>query len=248
MNIRYFKEYSHILQRDMEFKVYGDGGKPVIIIPCQAGRFFEFEDRGMLAFYTPYIESGKVQLFTIDSLDGETLAADGDPRYRIERHEQWIRYVADECTARFRELNGGNQKFTVIGISTGALNASTLFLRFPDRFDGLMGLSGIYTNEPFFHDYHDDLTYINAPLQFLQNMSKDHPYMALYKQSNIILCVGQGAWETDVPLPTTRRMAELFQEKDIPAWVDFWGFDVSHDWDWWLVQVPYFLPTLFKNL
>ncbi|MFC2478896.1 MAG: hypothetical protein ACFNQG_07695, partial [Treponema socranskii subsp. buccale] len=25
----------------------------------------------------------------------------------------------------------------------------------------------------------------------------------------------------------------LFYGKDIHAWVDFWGYDVDHDWDWW---------------
>ena len=29
MKIEYFKEYSHCLNRDMEFKVYGHGGKPI---------------------------------------------------------------------------------------------------------------------------------------------------------------------------------------------------------------------------
>jgi len=24
--------------------------------------------------------------------------------------------------------------------------------------------------------------------------------------------------------------------------VDFWGFDVEHDWRWWKQQIRYFLP------
>ena len=40
MEIRYFRNYSHCLGRDMEMKVYGHRGKPVLFIPCQAGRFF----------------------------------------------------------------------------------------------------------------------------------------------------------------------------------------------------------------
>ena len=44
MEIRYFKHYSGNLGRDMEFKVYGHGGKPVLFIPCQGGRFFDFEN------------------------------------------------------------------------------------------------------------------------------------------------------------------------------------------------------------
>ena len=43
MEIRYYKHYSSHLNRDMEFKVYGHSGKPVLFIPCQGGRFFDFE-------------------------------------------------------------------------------------------------------------------------------------------------------------------------------------------------------------
>ena len=33
----------------------------------------------------------------------------------------------------------------------------------------------------------------------------------------------------------------VLREKDIPAWVDFWGTDVSHDWPWWQRQLQYFV-------
>ena len=35
MEISYGKFYSGSLGRDMEYKVYGTRGKPVLIIPCQ---------------------------------------------------------------------------------------------------------------------------------------------------------------------------------------------------------------------
>ena len=44
MYTAYYREYSQNLHRDMEFKVYGHGGKPVLFIPCQEGRFFDFEN------------------------------------------------------------------------------------------------------------------------------------------------------------------------------------------------------------
>ena len=37
---------------------------------------------------------------------------------------------------------------------------------------------------------------------------------------------------------------ELLEYKDIPAWIDFWGYDVNHDWDWWQVQFPYFVERV----
>lgn len=231
----------------MEFKVYGHGGKPLLVIPCQSGRFYEFEDMKMLDMYAPYIESGRIQVFTIDSIDGETLAAWGDPRSRIERHESWIRYIVEEAVPFFSELNtaanGWEMKFAVTGLSLGALHAATLFFRFPDVFDAVMGLSGIYSNEYYFGNYHDDLTYANSPEQFLANMPADHPYLDKYRDGKIILCVGQGAWEIET-LASTRNMGEILARKGVGAFVDVWGYDVKHDWDWWFVQARYFLPKL----
>ena len=42
MKIEWFKEYSHCLDRDMEFKVYGHAGRPILVFPAQNGRFFDF--------------------------------------------------------------------------------------------------------------------------------------------------------------------------------------------------------------
>ena len=48
MKVEYYKEYSFSLARDMEFKVFGRGGKPVLAVPCQAGRFYDWENFGMV--------------------------------------------------------------------------------------------------------------------------------------------------------------------------------------------------------
>ena len=55
---------------------------------------------------------------------------------------------------------------------------------------------------------------------------------------------GQGAWEEEL-LASTRRLEAVLREKDIPAWVDYWGTDVCHDWPWWYKQMNYFLGHLF---
>ena len=48
MHTCYYKEYSHHLNRDMEFKVYGHAGLPMVVFPCQDGKFYDFESRGMI--------------------------------------------------------------------------------------------------------------------------------------------------------------------------------------------------------
>ena len=98
MEMQYFKEYSPALGREMECKVYGHGGRPMLYIPCQDGRFFDFEDFHMADTLAPWIESGQLMVMSIDTLDKETWSdTNGDPYWRIRRYEQWLRYIVDEA-------------------------------------------------------------------------------------------------------------------------------------------------------
>ena len=67
MEVRYYKGYSYNLNREMEFKVYGHRGKPVLFIPCQAGRFYDFENFHMDDVFRPYIDAGEIMVFSIKS-------------------------------------------------------------------------------------------------------------------------------------------------------------------------------------
>jgi len=65
----------------------------------------------------------------------------------------------------------------------------------------------------------------------------------MYRNSDIIICVGQGAWE-DQLLAGTRKLDAIVKSKGIPAWIDYWGYDVNHDWPWWKIQIRYFLEKM----
>ena len=132
----------------------------------------------------------------------------------------------------------------VFGCSLGATHAANLFFRRPDLFDRVLALSGVYGAEYGFDGYMDEVVYRNSPVHYLANMPKDHPYIQLYNQRKGVICVGWGPWE--VP-GTTLWLADIFREKDIRLWVDVWGWDVAHDWDWWYKQVAYFVPYLLDQ-
>ena len=105
MEMRYFKQFSPALGREMECKVYGHSGRPVLFIPCQDGRFFDFENFHMTETWSPWIESGQVMVFSIDTLDAETWSnKDADPYFRIRRHEAWIRYITEEMAPFMRKM------------------------------------------------------------------------------------------------------------------------------------------------
>lgn len=248
MNTDYTKWYSPALSRDMECKVWGHAGRPVLFVPCQDGRFFDFENFGMADVWRPWIDRGDVMVFSVDTIDRETWSDRGrSPRWRSCLYEQWISYICDEVVPfmrqRANECNGwtGVPFVIVCGSSLGAAHAANLFFRRPDLFDGLMALSGIYTAEYGFDDYMDDLVYRNSPVHYLADLPPDHANIALYNMKKIAICTGQGPWEMP---DATKRLEHILKQKGINAWVDYWGYDCSHDWYWWYRQTEYFLPWI----
>lgn len=242
MEGQYNKHFSNNLQREMEYKTYGKKGRPVLIFPSQDGRFFDFENFGMIDVLAPWIEKGEIRAICVDGIDGETWSnRSADNRWRIEQHERWYHYVTEELIPEVRKRK--TETFIVTGCSMGAFHAGNFFFRRPDIFDSVIALSGLYTAGYGFPMYSDDLTFMNSPIDFLREMPADHPWMDLYKKRNIYICVGQGKWEDEL-LESTRALDTVLCQRGIPANMDYWGFDVDHDWCWWRVQLPYFMEKV----
>lgn len=243
MEIRYFKHWSFELNRDMEFKVYGSGyGKAVIFIPCQGGRFYDFEGFHMIDHWARFIEEGRCTVYAVDSIDNEAWGALGaDNRWRIENHERWIRYVIGEFVPYVRHLHGYHSGIMTFGCSMGAMHAANLYYRRPDIFDSCFAISGIYDHKDFFGDYCDDLVYNNCPCLYLSNLPYDHYYRSYYNSQKSLIVVGQGAWE-DQLLASTRWLDTVCCQQGIGTKFEYWGTDVNHDWPWWYKMIEVYLP------
>ena len=235
--------WSPALSQDMELRVYGRGGKPILVFPSSGGKFYEYQDFGMVEAVRPFVESGRVSLVTIDSIDGQSwMNRDAHPADRARRHQGYDRYVVDEVAPFIRNHFPGCGRFLATGCSMGAYHAANFLFRHPDVFDAVIALSGVYELSSFIGDYMDDNVYFNTPLAYLPNL-QDPWYLDQYRRSQIVICVGQGAWEEDM-IRDTRRLEAILAAKGVPAWFDYWGHDVNHDWPWWRVQMPYFLSRL----
>ena len=244
MEIRYEKHWSSYLNREMEFKVYGHGGKSVLFVPCQGGRFFDFENFKMLDAWADWIESGQCRVFSVDCIDNEAWAAQGaDNRWRIENHERWYNYIVNELVPTIHYIACNGDPIMTFGCSMGAMHAANLYYRRPDLFDSCFAISGLYDNKLFFGDYCDDLVYNNCPCLYLQNMPQDHWYMDLYRSQKSLVVCGQGAWEEPL-LESTRWLDTVCRSKGIPTRFEYWGYDVNHDWPWWFKMVRTYLPWL----
>ena len=71
MNREHYRQYSHELGRDMESLVFGHAGRPILVFPTSMGRFFEYEDAGMIRALAGKLEAGEIQVFCVDGVDGE---------------------------------------------------------------------------------------------------------------------------------------------------------------------------------
>lgn len=244
MDIQYHKWYSPALGRDMELKIYGHAGKPILVFPSSGGRFYEYEDFGMVGACRNFIENGKVTLFAVDSADHESWLNFGiAPSQRLSRHLQYETYILDEAVPFIRYHRPLSQKLMTTGCSMGAYHAANFLFRHPEVFDGVIALSGLYGPDYLLNGYMDDSLYFHFPLVYLPGLN-DPQYLDKYRTSRLIFCVGQGAWERCDQydcMSDTLSLKTILESKHIPAWVDVWGHDVSHDWVWWRLQMPYFL-------
>jgi esterase/lipase superfamily enzyme len=247
MNIEYHKWWSSHLNQDMELKVYGHAGKPAVVFPCQGGRFYEYEDFGMVGACAPFIERGRLQLYTVDSVDNQSWTNWGaHPADRARRHEDYDRYIVHEVIPFIRERRVSPAlKCLTTGNSMGGYHSANFFFRHPDIFDVLIAISGIFQLRMFIGDYSDSTVYFNSPLHYLPNLNEPW-YLDQYRQSQIVICSGQGPWEEPI-LADTLALKHILEEKGVPCWVDLWGHDVNHDWPWWRKMVPFFLGHVLES-
>jgi esterase/lipase superfamily enzyme len=212
----------------MEVLVFGHVGLPVIIFPTSCGRFFEFEDRGMINAISDKLEHGQLQLFCVDSVDAESwYNRVVSPRSRIARHVQYEQYLMNEFLP-FIQATNGNPNLATVGCSFGGYHAMNIALRHPDVFHVVLSLGGVFNPAIFLDGYYDDDCYFNLPMHFLPNLN-DTRILDRYRSNNYTLVTG----EDDMCRHENEQMAQVLKSKEIPYRLDVWGDGAGHDWTWW---------------
>jgi len=243
MDFETHRWHSPRLGQEMELRVYGHAGKPVLVFPSARGRFYDYQDFGMVDAVSGFLEGGAIALVTVDSVDAQSwLNASVHPAERARRHQDYDGYVMAEVAPFIRSRFPGSSGVLATGCSMGAYHAVNFFFRHPDVFDAVIALSGVYQLGEFLGGYMDENVYFNTPLAYLPNL-EDPWYLERYRRSQIVVCTGQGAWEEPM-VADTRALEAVLRQKSIPAWIDLWGHDVNHDWPWWRKMMPYFLSRL----
>jgi esterase/lipase superfamily enzyme len=236
MNREYHKWWSPSLGRDMELLVFGHSGLPVVVFPSSQGRFYEFEDRGLVGAIAHKIDRGEVQLYCLDSVDSESwYNRSVPPRWRIARHVQYENYVMNEVVPLLRQKNWSPKRAT-LGCSFGGYHAVDIALRHPDVFTGCLSMSGAFDMSRFLGGYYDNDVYFHTPTHFIPNLG-DPWFFDHYRQNTYVLGTG---WD-DQCLGDNQYLARLMGEKGIPHQLYIWETWNSHDWPTWAQMMNHYL-------
>ena len=196
---------------------HGLAGAKVLVFPTREGRFYDYENWGLIEALRHSIEHGWLELFCVDSVDRESFYGwDRSPRSRIERHIQYEQYILNEVVPLMR--CGHPSPFLIAhGCSIGAYHAVNLSLRHPGLFGKIVALSGRYDlTRPvgvfadLFDGYYDSDIYFHTPPHFLTRLD-DAVQIDAMRKMEIILVVG----ETDLFRASTEELSNRLWEKGV---------------------------------
>lgn len=222
----YHRWRSPWLQRDMELLVFGRSGARVVAFPTSMGRFFEWEDRDMLAALGEHIDNGWLQLFCVDSVDAESWYSPRPAPERIARHEQFHQYILNEVLPFSTDRNS-NPFLIVTGASFGGFHAISFGLRHPNLVGRVLSMSGLGDIKPFTGGYYDNTLYFNNPCDFIAN-EHDHQRLEALRRQDIILAIGGD----DRLRESNQRLSHVLWEKGIGNALRVWD-GWAHDWPFW---------------
>lgn len=224
MKREYLRWYSQRLHRDMELLVFGHAGAKVLMFPTRDGRFWEYEELGLVGSLAEKLEAGHLQLYCIEGLATETFYAfQHHPADRIRRHAVFEEYILNEVMPLMAQKNPHGSTM-VHGCSLGAFQAANLVFRHPHLFSKLVAFSGRYDltmKVESFGDlldgYYDDTVYFHTPSHFLSGLACEWRLEKL-RRVDIVLTIG----DADPFLDNNNHLSRLLQDKQVGHQLHVW--------------------------
>jgi esterase/lipase superfamily enzyme len=236
MHREYHCWFSRSLHRDMELLVFGHDGPPVLVFPTSRGAFFEYEDRGMVGALADKLAHGRLRLFCVSSVDGESwYARRAHPRHRVMRHLQYEDYILNDVVPLVRHLTW-RERIGVTGCSFGAYHAMTFALRHPYTFTSCVTMGGAFDIGRFLDGYFDEDCYFLNPPSFLPRLG-DPYYLDQYRRNKFVLVTG----DHDICRGANEEFARLLAARGIPHSLHVWNHS-KHDWPDWRPMASAYLP------
>jgi esterase/lipase superfamily enzyme len=234
--------YSPALNADMPVAAYGHSGFALLLVPTAAADYLEYERFQLMDTLRPYIEGGKLRVFSINSINNESwLNNEMHPPHKAIRHNQFNEYVYNEVVPHIRNY-AGDVPIITCGASFGALHSMNLFLKRPDLINGVIAMSGVYDLTEYTKGYFDEQVYFNSPMHYMPNLADEWYLERIRASKHIHILTGSGDYEDP---EASRKFAGVLYSKNIWYELDIWGQDMKHDWPTWRAMLPHYIETRF---
>jgi esterase/lipase superfamily enzyme len=228
----------HVRQR-VNVARWGTAGQPVLLFPTAGGDFEEVERFHMMKVLDPLLSTGRVRLYSCDSVAGRTWIDGGSKgSHRAWMQGQFDAFVAQELVPAIRtDCHDPHVEVISAGASIGAFNALAVICRHPDLFSKAICMSGTYDLTRWMEGEHTLDYHYASPLHFLPTLPES-PQLARLRRRFILLATGEGDYEAPWE---SWRVASVLGAKGIPNRVDGWGPTYRHDWNTWREMLPKYL-------
>jgi esterase/lipase superfamily enzyme len=234
--------HSPKLNKEMPIEIYGHFGFALLLLPTAAADYLEYERFGLIDAIGEFINSGKIKVFSINSINDESwMNKEMNGTHKAIRQHQFNEYVIDEVLPFIKEKTSADTPIVICGASFGALHAMNIFLKRPALFSGVVAMSGVYDLMEYTNGYYDDQVYFNSPIHYIPNLN-DPDILEKIRKGNIVIATGEGDYEDP---EASRRFSEVLHTKSIPHSLEVWGKDMKHDWPTWRKMLPYFIEHRF---
>jgi len=235
--------FSHRLQKDMPVAVYGHYGFAFLLVPTAAADFLEYERFQLIDAIRPFIDGGKVKVFSINSINNDSwMNNQVHPKHKTYMHQQFNSYVYEEVIPFIRMHTSNETPIIICGASFGALHGMNLFLKRPELINGVIGLSGVYDLTEYTKGYFDEDVYYNSPQHYIPNLTDRGILEQIRKSRHIHIFSGSGAYEDP---NASRSFAGILYNKGINYELDIWGKEWPHEWPTWRAVLPHYLGSRF---
>ena len=228
--------HSKILNIDLNYVGFGEGGRPLIMFPTSNGRYNENEDFGLVKAVEDKIEVGDIQVFCIDSVNRESWADDSlPPKEKLRRHQLFDRFLSEELFPELSRRSGRDDPI-VYGASAGAWQAATFSARHPEQVGRCVAFSGFYDLRQLLDGWWSEDCYYFSPADFISNM--DEEWCQRLSRVGWVVATGDG----DQLVSETKNFAAVLRKKGISVHEEVWPGVFGHDWPFWCEHLPNFVP------
>lgn len=235
--------FSPSLQKEMPIVTYGDYGFALLLVPTAAADYLEYERFQLMETLAPYINGGKVKVFSVNSINTESwLNKQMQGEHKAIRQNQFNEYIYNEVIPFIRNSTSWDTPIITCGASFGALHSMNLFLKRPDLINGVIAMSGVYNLMEYTDGFYDEQVYYNSPIHYIPNLADHYVLEQIRRSRNIHILTGSGEYEAP---DAAKEFAGVLYNKCINYELDVWNHDWKHDWPTWRAMLPAYLETRF---